>query len=210
MTSMMSYFTFRKTADGSADVLATLRILMLICLVSFTSSRLHAQALPTASDEGQLQIGAMFNYGNSDYRPQNFKGYGFYTTFDFKYHIGIEGEFHQLNDPDSTDGVYERTYEIGPRYVLHYGRYHPYAKLMYGRGVFNYPPVYGGPIYGNPEVGPAANLAYNLGAIGAGVDYRAFPSMNVRLDYEYQRWIGFPPNGLSPWVLGIGVAYHFH
>jgi hypothetical protein len=32
----------------------------------------------------------------------------------------------------------------------------------------------------------------------------------VRVDYEYQRWLSFPPNGLSPWILGIGVAYRFH
>jgi hypothetical protein len=203
--SMTNYFTFRKTADGSRDILAISKILLLICLVGFTGARLEAQAIPTASSDGDLQIGAMFNLGDSDYRLQKFKGYGFYTTFDFRYHLGIEGEFHQLNDPDAADGVYERTYEIGPRYVLRHGRYNPYAKIMYGRGVFNYPPV-----FGDPKIGPAANLAYNLGAIGAGVDYRVVPAMNVRVDYEYQRWISFPPNGLSPWIVGIGVAYRFH
>jgi hypothetical protein len=203
--SMMNYFNFRKIVDGSANILAISRILILICLVSFTGARLHAQAVPTASADGELQIGALFVFGNSDYRPQKFRGYGAYATYDFRYNIGIEGEFHQLDDPDATDGVYERTYEIGPRYVLHHGRYNPYAKLMYGRGVFNYPPV-----FGDPKIGPAANLAYNLGAIGAGVDYRVVPGMNVRADYEYQRWIGFPPNGLSPWIFSIGAAYRFH
>lgn len=203
---MMNHFTFRKaTTSRSRDILAISRILLLICLVSFSGTRLHAQALPTASAGGDLQIGALFVYGNSDYRPQNFKGYGFYTTFDFRYHVGIEGEFHQLNDPNTTENIYERTYEIGPRYVLRHGRYNPYAKLMYGRGVFNYPPV-----FGDPKTGPAANLAYNLGAIGAGLDYRVVPGMNVRADYEYQRWLSFPPNGLSPWIFSIGAAYRFH
>jgi opacity protein-like surface antigen len=203
---MMNHFTFRKaTTSRSRDILAISRILLLICLVSFSGTRLHAQALPTASAGGDLQIGALFVYGNSDYRPQNFKGYGFYTTFDFRYHVGIEGEFHQLNDPNTTENIYERTYEIGPRYVLRHGRYNPYAKLMYGRGVFNYPPV-----FGDTKTGPAANLAYNLGAIGAGLDYRVVPGMNVRADYEYQRWLSFPPNGLSPWIFSIGAAYRFH
>ena len=112
---MMNYSIRRTATDGSGNVLATLRTFLLICLVSFTATGLHAQALPTASSAGDLQIGALFVYGNSDYRPQNFRGYGAYTTFDFRYHIGIEGEFHQLNDPDSTEGIYERTYEIGPR-----------------------------------------------------------------------------------------------
>ena len=54
----------------------------------------------------------MFNLANTDYRPENFKGYGFYATYDFRYHVGIEGEFHQINDPDATEGIYERTYEM--------------------------------------------------------------------------------------------------
>jgi opacity protein-like surface antigen len=204
--STMNYFTFRKTADGSGDILPILRILALVCLLSFAGARLHAQAIPTASDEGQLQIGAMFNYGNSDYRPQNFKGYGFYTTFDFKYHIGIEGEFHQLNDPNSTENIYERTYEIGPRYVLHYGKFHPYGKILFGRGIFNYPNL----VDQSGNLTPTANIAYNILAGGLGVDYRVVPAMNVRVDYEFQQWLNFPPNGLSPKLLGIGVAYHFH
>jgi opacity protein-like surface antigen len=204
--STMDYFTFRKTADGSGDILPILRILALVCLLSFAGARLHAQAIPTASDEGQLQIGAMFNYGNSDYRPQNFKGYGFYTTFDFKYHIGIEGEFHQLNDPNSTENIYERTYEIGPRYVLHYGKFHPYGKILFGRGIFNYPNL----VDQSGNLTPTANIAYNILAGGLGVDYRVVPAMNVRVDYEFQQWLNFPPNGLSPKLLGIGVAYHFH
>ena len=202
----MTYFSFRKPANVSTCILAISRAILLVCFASLTAARLQAQAIPTASDDGQLQIGAMFNIGNSDYRPQDFKGYGFYTTFDFRYHVGIEGEFHQLNDPNAADGVYERTYEIGPRYVLHYGRFHPYGKVMYGRGVFNYPNL--ADTSGN--LVPTANLAYNILAGGLGVDYRVFPSMNVRVDYEFQRWLSFPPNGLSPSVLGVGVAYHFH
>jgi hypothetical protein len=202
---MTNYFFRRTDNDGSGVVLATLRILLLICLVSFTGTRLHAQAAPTASRGGELQIGALFVYGNSDYRPQNFKGYGAYGTFDFRYHVGIEGEFHQLNDPDTTENIYERTYEIGPRYVLRHGRFNPYAKLLYGRGVFNYPPV-----FGDPKPGPAANLAYNIGAIGVGLDYRVIPGMNVRADFEHQQWFGFPPNGLTPWIVSFGAAYRFH
>src|ERR1700674_862206 len=104
--SIMNSFTFRKTVDRSTDIQAISRIVLLICLVGLPGARLLGQAIPTASANGELQIGAMFNLGNSDYRPQKFKGYGFYATFDFREHIGIEGEFHQLNDPISTDGVY--------------------------------------------------------------------------------------------------------
>jgi opacity protein-like surface antigen len=205
--STMNYLTFRKIADDSGHILPILRILILIGLLTFARTSLHAQATPTASASGELQIGAMFNLANTDYRPEDFKGYGFYTTFDFRYHLGIEGEFHQVNDPDATEGIYERTYEIGPRYVLHYGRFHPYAKVLYGRGVFNYPNEIAA---GGTVPTPTANLAYNLLAGGIGVDYRVIPAMNVRVDYEFQQWLGFPPNGLSPKILGIGAAYRFH
>src|ERR1700738_5345016 len=182
-----------------------LKIFTLICLVGFTVTRLQGQASPTASRVGDLQIGAMFNLANTDYRPENFKGFGFYSTYDFKYHVGIEGEFHQINDPDAAEGIYERTYEIGPRYVLHYGRFAPYAKVMYGRGVFNYPPV-----FGDPKLGPIANLAYNIFAIGGGVDYHVGPWLNVRAEYEYQQWLSFPPNGLTPRIFSFGAAYRFN
>lgn len=180
-------------------------IVILMYCVSLAGISLHAQALPTSSSPKVLQIGGMFNLAASDYGTPALKGGGLYTTFDFKPHFGIEGEFHQVNDSDPAVAIYERTYEIGPRYVRKYGRLEPYAKLMYGCGVFNYPPVFGG-----ADGIPAANLAYNLVAIGAGLDYRLLRSFNIRGEYEYQRWFGLSPNGLSPSVFSIGLAYRFH
>ncbi|MEI9978936.1 MAG: outer membrane beta-barrel protein [Edaphobacter sp.] len=180
-------------------------MLLLICIAAATGTHLNAQANPTASSDGDLQIGAMFNLASSDYYPQKFKGYGFYTTFDFRYHLGIEGEFHQVNDP-ATTASFERTYEIGPRYVWRYQRFNPYAKVLYGRGVFNYP------LLANNlgVITHTGTLAYNIGAAAAGLDYRLLPGLNARVDYEYQRWFGFPPHGLTPQILSIGVAYRFH
>jgi opacity protein-like surface antigen len=197
---------FRRPADGATRIPAIARVLLLICIAGVTATHLNAQATPTAEREGNLQIGAMFNLASSDYYPEKFKGYGFYTTFDFQYHLGIEGEFHQLNDPNSTRGVYERTYEIGPRYVLRHQRYNPYAKVLYGRGVFNYPSE----LDSNGKIVPTANLAYNIGAIGAGLDYIVRPRFKVRVEYEYQRWFGLPPSGLTPQIFGVGAAYRFH
>ena len=54
-----------------------------------------------------------------------------------------------------------------------------------------------------------ANLAYNLFAVGGGLDYRILRHVNARADFEYQRWMGFPPNGLAPSLLTFGAAYHF-
>ena len=60
------------------------------------------------------------------------------------------------------------------------GRFVPYAKVLYGRGVFNFPV--------NPD-GFRANLAYNLIAAGVGTDYKVKPYLYVRADWEYQQLV---------------------
>jgi Outer membrane protein beta-barrel domain len=170
------------------------RFYILIGLLA-APSLLHGQAAPTASRFGDLQLGVGYGIADSDYSPEKFKGIAAYADFDFTPHLGAEVEFRQLNDP-APAGLYEKTYEGGVRYHRSYGRLSPYAKGMYGRGVFNYQ-------YG------AANIAYNMFAIGAGADYRVLSYLNVRFDFEYQSWSGFPPHGLSPTVGTFGVAYHF-
>lgn len=154
------------------------------------------QAKTTASRAGDLQIGGGFTSANSDYVINRIRGFAFYTDFDFRDHYGVELGFHQLNDPNSA--VYERTYEVGGRYIRHYGRFTPYVKALYGRGVFNFP-------YNE------ANLAYNMMVAGGGVDIAVHPRINVRADFEYQDWLSGPGlhDGLSPTLITIGVAYHF-
>ena len=184
------------------------RLLTASCLFALGIPVLLAQSLPTAKRRADLQIGGGFVIDNSDYDPTNLKGFAFYTTLDLTNHYGGEFVIHQANS-GTGDKLYERTYEIGPRYYRHYGRFAPYIKGMYGRGVFNYPEV---PSLtpGGPPQGAAANLAYNIAAVGVGVDYRLTRSVNLRVEYEFQKWFGFPPNDLTPQVLAIGAAYRFH
>lgn len=179
----------------------------------------HGQAGSTASRAGDLQVGGLFTIAQSDYTSNNIRGMGFYADFDFRGHYGVELNFHQLNDPNSD--LYERTYEVGGRYVRHYGRFAPYAKVMYGRGVFNSPvysyyvpvacPVSTPSCTGTTIVTTNFNLAYNMLAFGGGIDYSILPRIKVRADYEYQMWNSGPglTNGLSPQLMSIGVAYHF-
>lgn len=164
--------------------------------------RIWAQASYTATRAGDLQVGAGVSFGKSDYDSaifggtgESLRGFDIYSTFDFKPHFGIEANFRQTK-PSYGAQVYERTYEIGGRYVYPFHRLNPYAKLMYGRGVFNYPEN-------------IANLAYNLYSVGAGVDIRLLDSVNLRVDYEHGHWFGFPLAVLTPDVGTIGVAYHF-
>lgn len=183
------------------------KALALLCLFLAADLSMHAQGRAAASRAGDLQIGLSYSAADSDYNQNSVRGLGFYTDFDFSYHYGVEFNFHQLDDPNTI--IYERTYELGGRYILRPRRVErlaPYVKAMYGRGVFNFPPPYPPPY---PQDEPAANLAYNLVALGGGVDLAVHPRINVRVDYEYQKWFSFPPNGLTPQLVTFGVAYHF-
>jgi opacity protein-like surface antigen len=155
------------------------------------------QAVPTATRGVDLQVGGGFVLDHSDFETKMFRGGAFYASADFQHHLGVELDFHQANSP--TDTVYERTYEGGVRYHREYGRFVPYGKVMYGRGVFNFP------TFGTIQ----ANLAFNEFSFGSGADFHLLSRVNLRADYEYQDWHRFQPNGLTPQVLTIGVAYHF-
>jgi hypothetical protein len=161
-----------------------------------TASMLHAQATPAGSRAGDLKIGGGLSSANSDYGGR-YNGGAAYFNFDFLPHIGVEGEFHFVKDPSD---LYEKTYEVGGRYFRTYGRFVPYAKVMYGRGVFNFPPL---------GDGFRPNLAYNLIAGGIGVDYKVKPYLYVRADWEFQTWLGFQDSSLSPNIVTVGAAYHF-
>jgi opacity protein-like surface antigen len=164
-------------------------------LGALATARVSAQAAYTASRLGDLQIGGGVALGSSNYHSETLRGFDLYSTFDFKVHYGVELNFRQTS-PTYGQDVYERNYEVGGRYVYPFSQFRPYAKAMYGRGVFNYP-------------NDIANLAYNLYSLGGGVDYGLTNSINLRADYEYQHWFGFPIAPLNPNIVTIGVAYHF-
>ncbi len=178
------------------------RILILLSLLA-GAPRLFAQATPTASRAGDLIIGGGYTSAVSDY-GHRFTGFAIYGDFDFTRHLGVEANFHKVSYGAGSP-LYEKTYEIGPRFFLTYGRFVPYAKIMIGRGVFNYPAL--------PPPAPQnqarANLAYNMYAGGFGTDIKVLPWLYVRGDVEFQKWGGFPPHGLSPELYTIGAAYHF-
>lgn len=150
---------------------------------------------PTAVRQGMLQVGGGFTLDEPDYSQPVFRGGSVYATLDTGSHLGVEFMFHQENTP-GTDKLSERTYELGPRYVWHLSHVEPFIKVSYGRGVFNYP-------Y------DAANLAYNMVTLTGGVDVPVRRHIALRAQYEYQRWIDFPPNGLTPRLVTFGAAYRF-
>ncbi len=199
----MSSGPYREAVRRQGDASLPNRLLTASCLIVLAAPVLLGQATSTASRRADLQLGGGFvidssNYyqeGRVNYAEGSIKGGAFYMTLDFTNHLGGEFVIHQANT-SKGDSMYERTYEVGPRYFRTYGRFSPYVKAMYGRGVFNFPQN-------------VANLAYNMFAGGGGIDYRVLAYLNVRFDYEYQDWSSFPPQGLTPQLFTIGVAYHF-
>jgi len=172
--------------------------MLAIAIACFAPVPARAQSMPTATRLGDLQIGGGFVFASSDYNftPIHLLGGALYATFDNRNHWGGEFNFrHSQSTLDST--VHETTYEIGPRIFIARGPFIPYAKVLYGRGVYNFS-------------NNVANVAYNMYTFGGGIDIPVRRSINVRGDYEYQNWIGFPLGTLHPSVVTIGVAFHFH
>jgi len=169
-----------------------LALLLACCL----SAMARAQSAPTASRAGDLQLGGGFTFGSSGYNFNKISltGGALYASFDRKNHWGYEVDFHQVRPSDPT--IYERTYEFGPRFYLNRGRFSPYAKVLFGRGVYNFS-------------NNVANLAYNIYTFGGGTDFAFTPTLNLRVDYEFQNWSGFPIATLHPGLFTIGAAYHF-
>ncbi len=159
------------------------------------ASVLHGQATPTASRTGDVQIGIGYTAARPDYVTQTYQGVAAYADFDFRPHLGVEAEFHQVNHTTGYQS-YERTYEIGGRYLRTYGPLVPYIKAMIGRGEFEYP-------YGQTK------LAYTVYAGGVGTDFKLGRYLRVRGEYECQKWTSFPNGGLTPQLVTLGVAYHF-
>ena len=159
------------------------------------ASILYGQATPTASRSGDAQIGIDYSTGRPDYVQQTFPGFAAYADFDFRPHLGVEAEVHQIY---STNGAlsFERTFEVGGRYLRTYGPLVPYVKAMIGRGTFAYP-------FRQTE------LSYNMFAGGIGADVKLGQYLRVRGEYEFQKWSSFPNGGLTPQIITIGVAYHF-
>ncbi len=188
-----------------------------VLAIAMCARLLPGQASVTASRQADLQVGVLGATANPDYAGDRYSlyqptagedrwsGYGVYVDLDVARHWGIEGNLHRLSGPDPV--LYEHTYEVGARYLYPIReRIVPYARVMVGRGIFNFGIV--DPATKRSE--EIANLAFNTQSYGGGLDVRMLPWLNVRLvDYEFQHWNSFPPNRLHPQVFSFGVAYHF-
>jgi len=155
-----------------------------------------AQAIPVASRSAVLQLGAGWSISNPDYGGHNIQGLTIFGDLNFTRHWSIEGDIHRTSI-HTVSCCAADSYLIGPRYTFHFKRFEPYAKGLLGFGRFKYED------YGT-------TYTYKIYSIGGGLDYRATRRINIRaIDYEHQSWPGFPPSGLTPYVLTFGAAYVF-
>jgi len=187
----------RRRSIARICVPCVLCVLCVLLLAACAPPPARAQSLPTVSRVGALQLGGGFVFAHSGYNftPIHLLGEAAYTDFAIRPHWGGEFNFHRVTaSQDST--VRETTFEVGPRIFVTRWRFTPYAKVLYGRGVYNFS-------------NNMANIAYNIYTYGGGADFRVLPWLNLRGDYEYQNWAGFPLGTLHPSVITIGAAYHF-
>jgi opacity protein-like surface antigen len=179
------------------------------CLLSLTlaltgvalPSVMHAQATAAATRGGMAQVGVAYSTSNEDqYVGKYLQGMTIYGTFDLNNHLGVEGDVHLDSALKSYFGYTESSYDVGLRYVRHYGRFNPYAKALVGLGRSKAQSS-------TQIVGGSTPGSYMLFGLGGGLDYSVSSHINARADFEYQRWPNFPPHGLTPPIFSIGVAY---
>jgi len=122
-----------------------------------------------------------------------------YGDLDYKEHLGLEVEYHYLNLYSPLD-IAENSLLAGPRFRFNFGRLHPYVKAVGGIATFEFIKGY----Y------PETTMQHYTALAGAGgVDYDLARHITVRADFEYQDWLNFKPNGLTPYLGTVGIAYRF-
>lgn len=187
----IAFVPLNVSRPGSFHLIVRLALLVLLGL----APPVFSQAIPTASRVNDAQVGVGYALGRPDYVHRTFPGISAYADVDFRTHLGGEAEFHSIFDSNGSQ-MAERTYELGARYHRTYGSLVPYAKGMFGIGQFKYP-------------AGLTTLSYWMFAGAGGLDLKLTRRWNVRGEYEYQDWTGFPNGGFHPQIVTIAVAYHF-
>ena len=155
---------------------------------------LNAQAAYTATRRVRVQIGVGGLYLHTDFTPAEDEGVADWVDVDFARHVGIEGkvQFGSLRTPDA---IGERSYFLGPRVRFARGRLNVFGTAGLGQGTIS-----------NRLLGTFST--YNLANFGGGAEWLVERHWNLRLaDVEVARWLGFPPNGLTPVSLVAGASY---
>ena len=175
---------------------------VLVCLAGFIAlaPTLHAQASYTASRRAGIQIGVTGSAYTLDYNEGYEEGISVYGDIDFTRHLGLEALYRNASIQTPHD-IGENHALIGPRYHFTHGRFMPYAKGLVGEGTINFQQGFNA---------VSSSQTYFIYVLGGGLDFHATRHVNIRaIDFEYQLWPTFKPNGLTPYGYNVGAAYTF-
>ena len=157
----------------------------------------QAQALPAAS-RAPIEVGAAFSFASPDYNQTYVKGISAYGGFGLTRRLYAVGEFN--DDNLLTPGkLGETTALAGIRYsVSLQDRANIYAKVLGGVGWIDFK---------SPAFPPHTDTS-GVFAFGGGINFRLSGRWSVRcIDLEEQLWPGYPPHGLNPVVVSMGITY---
>jgi Outer membrane protein beta-barrel domain len=163
------------------------------------SPAMHAQAIYAAKQNFRIQAGAAFLHLNNDYSPKPGEGLTAWVDVDLKRFHGVlvgaevEANFGGIITPDDFG---ENTYLVGPRFSYQIHKLNLYGKVLVGRGTLT------------NQIRDISSTYNVLPAFGGGVEYRITRKINLRpVNFEYQQWPSFSPNGLTPLAISFGASY---
>ena len=178
--------------------------LVLAALVIFSTLPVFAQVAPAAKISGfPLGVGVGLTDYSLDYGPgRRMVGVSAWADYNLFHGLGIEAEGTTIfgGKPSVLQRMKQDTIKGGIIY-----RYHeifhlrPYAKALGGLGSIDFPSR--NPLY--------THDTYTVYAFGGGLEYKAWKTLYVRGDYEYEFWQSFQnrhflnPNGFT-----IGATYY--
>ena len=169
-------------------------------------SRLHAQALPTASKSiGFSVFGAVADL-DPRYGPDHHNiGYVLgadvtrpYRHFDLSLEARVSDASGKYAD--------ERTYSAGLKVSRSFAyRFHPYVDFLAGKGYI---------FFDHPELisGPGSTYTQDDSTVytfGGGLDYNAYRNFDLKIDAQDSSWkIGTEVSRFNPYNVSVGVVYH--
>jgi hypothetical protein len=152
------------------------------------------QALPTATGPGSYtDVGVTGSYLRINYGQQWVAGGSIYVDANLYHRYGVEVQYQTLRY-NEQGGMRQTTYLAGPRVSFRQAGLVPYADVLAGRGVFDFPYGY-------------AKGTYFVYAGGAGLDYDLSRRIKVRLiNVQYQVWPQFTFGAFHAYGASAGVS----
>ena len=171
------------------------RILGTLVLLAASTGIARAQAIYTADGPGSYTaVGGTYSLYQSGYGQAHASGASAFIDAHLYRRIGLEVKANWLSLP-TDNGTRERTYLVGPKLALKGRTIRPYARILAGRGEFDFPFGY-------------AKGSYLVLAPGGGLDWRVHNSRLILrlIDVEYQVWHSFSYGSLHPYGISTGLS----